>query len=115
LAGRSAAFFRFAGAVGGGAGTRGQRGGAMRPSEAAISHDFSPRDPRWWASTARSGRRRLPRSAGSGRELHRLRASCGFVGAARLAEAVRTLETGPHSNVALQRFDEAAGDLLVPA
>jgi CheY-like chemotaxis protein/HPt (histidine-containing phosphotransfer) domain-containing protein len=51
----------------------------------------------------------------AGRELHRLRASCGFVGAARLAEAVRTLETGPHTNVALQRFDEAAGDLLAPA
>jgi CheY-like chemotaxis protein/HPt (histidine-containing phosphotransfer) domain-containing protein len=51
----------------------------------------------------------------AGRELHRLRASCGFVGAARLAEAVRTLETGPHPDLALQRFDEAARDLLAPA
>ncbi len=46
--------------------------------------------------------------------LHRLRASCGFVGAARLGEAVRELEADPGSAHALQRFDEAAGDLLVP-
>jgi CheY-like chemotaxis protein/HPt (histidine-containing phosphotransfer) domain-containing protein len=51
----------------------------------------------------------------AGRGLHRLRASCGFVGAARLAEAVRALEAEPHSDVALQRFDAATGDLLVPA
>lgn len=51
----------------------------------------------------------------AGRELHRLRASCGFVGAARLAEAVRLLEAGPHSDLALQRFDEAAADLLATA
>ena len=51
----------------------------------------------------------------AGRELHRLRASCGFVGAARLGAALRMLETEPRSDIALQRFDEAAGDLLAPA
>jgi CheY-like chemotaxis protein/HPt (histidine-containing phosphotransfer) domain-containing protein len=51
----------------------------------------------------------------AGRELHRLRASCGFVGAARLGAALRALEAEPRSGIALQRFDEAAGDLLVPA
>ena len=51
----------------------------------------------------------------AGRELHRLRASCGFVGAARLGAAVRMLEGEPRSGIALQRFDEAAGDLLAPA
>lgn len=45
--------------------------------------------------------------------LHRLRASCGFVGAARLDAAVRALESDPHCALAQQRFDEAAGDLLV--
>jgi DNA-binding response OmpR family regulator len=44
--------------------------------------------------------------------LHRLRASCGFVGAARLHAAVRALESDLHCVSALQRFDEAAGDLL---
>ena len=51
----------------------------------------------------------------AGRELHRLRASCGFVGAARLGAALRGLEAEPRSGIALQRFDEAAGDLLAPA
>ena len=51
----------------------------------------------------------------AGRELHRLRASCGFVGAARLGAVVRMLEAEPRSGIALQRFDEAAGDLLAPA
>lgn len=51
----------------------------------------------------------------AGRDLHRLRASCGFVGAPRLAEAVRMLEAEPRSASALQRFDDAAGDLLAPA
>ena len=51
----------------------------------------------------------------AGRELHRLRASCGFVGAARLAEAVHALQAQPRSGDALQRFDAAAGDLLAPA
>lgn len=50
----------------------------------------------------------------AGRELHRLRASCGFVGAARLAQAVRMLEAEPRSASALQRFDDATGDLLTP-
>ncbi|HVR80536.1 MAG TPA: response regulator [Luteimonas sp.] len=44
--------------------------------------------------------------------LHRLRASCCFVGAARLDAAVRALEADPRSKLALQRFDEAAADLL---
>jgi DNA-binding response OmpR family regulator len=47
--------------------------------------------------------------------LHRMRASCGFVGAARLDAAVRTLESDLHCASALQRFDEAAGDLLLSA
>ena len=47
--------------------------------------------------------------------LHRLRASCGLVGAARLDAAVRTLESNPQCASALQRFDEAAGDLLPSA
>jgi DNA-binding response OmpR family regulator len=47
--------------------------------------------------------------------LHRMRASCGFVGAARLGAAVRTLESDLHCASALQRFDEAAGDLLLSA
>ena len=47
--------------------------------------------------------------------LHRMRASCGFVGAARLDEAVRTLESDLHCASALQRFHEAAGDLLLSA
>jgi len=47
--------------------------------------------------------------------LHRMRASCGLVGAARLDAAVRTLESNPQCAAALQRFDDAAGDLLLPA
>ena len=47
--------------------------------------------------------------------LHRMRASCGFVGAARLDAAVRTLESDLYCASALQRFDEAAGDLLLSA
>ena len=47
--------------------------------------------------------------------LHRMRASCGFVGAARLDAAVRTLESDLHCASALQRFHEAAGDLLLSA
>jgi len=46
------------------------------------------------------------------RMLHMLRASCGFVGAARLGEAVRALESDPQSAFALQRFHDAASDLL---
>ena len=49
----------------------------------------------------------------AGSVLHRLRASCGFVGAARLDEAVRVLEANPASAAARQRFDETVEDLLV--
>jgi CheY-like chemotaxis protein len=44
--------------------------------------------------------------------LHMLRASCGFVGAARLGEAVRVLESDPRSGFARERFREAADELL---
>ena len=47
--------------------------------------------------------------------LHRLRASCGFVGAARLAAAVAGLQASPHSGPALARFLEAAQDTLSSA
>ena len=40
--------------------------------------------------------------------LHKLRASCGFVGAAQLADAVVTLQAAPDSNHALGRFLDAA-------
>jgi DNA-binding response OmpR family regulator len=50
--------------------------------------------------------------AGMRSTLHRLRASCGFVGATRLDAAVRALESDVYCASALQRFDEAAGDLL---
>jgi CheY-like chemotaxis protein/HPt (histidine-containing phosphotransfer) domain-containing protein len=46
------------------------------------------------------------------RTLHMLRASCGFVGAARLGEAVRALESDLQSSSAQQRFHEAASELL---
>ena len=49
---------------------------------------------------------------GAAHVLHRLRASCGFVGAARLAEAVHALEAELHAPAALRRFDEAVEDLL---
>ena len=44
--------------------------------------------------------------------LHRLRASCGFVGAARLAAAVRRLQAAPASPQAREEF-ELAADALV--
>lgn len=47
--------------------------------------------------------------------LHRLRASCGFVGAARLADAVAALQGAPASAAALQAFEDAAQDLLPPS
>ena len=47
--------------------------------------------------------------------LHRLRASCGFTGAARLDAAVRALEADPASPLALRRFEEAASDLFAAA
>ncbi|MBB6599728.1 response regulator [Luteimonas sp. MC1825] len=46
--------------------------------------------------------------------LHRLRASCGFVGAARLGDAVAVLEGAPGSAAALQAFKDAAQELLPP-
>lgn len=49
---------------------------------------------------------------GAQRTLHMLRASCGFVGARRLDDAVRALETEPHSEFALARFEIAVDDLL---
>ena len=41
-------------------------------------------------------------------ELHKLRASCGFVGAAKLAQAVQALQTQPDSAHELQRFERTA-------
>jgi len=49
---------------------------------------------------------------GARRTLHMLRASCGFVGARRLDDAVRALETEPRSEFALARFQIAVDDLL---
>ncbi len=46
------------------------------------------------------------------RTLHMLRASCGFVGAVRLAEAARELEADPRSHFALGRLTAAARELL---
>ena len=45
-------------------------------------------------------------------EMHRLAASCGFVGAARLADAVRGLQASPLDVQALQRLGFAIDDLL---
>ena len=59
--------------------------------------------------SARSGRNDALRDA-----LHRLRASCGFVGAARLEAAVKTLQAAPDSDAALDGFDAAAQELLSP-
>lgn len=44
--------------------------------------------------------------------LHKLRASCGFVGAARLSGAVESLAAAPLDAGALQRFAFAAADAL---
>jgi CheY-like chemotaxis protein len=46
------------------------------------------------------------------RILHMLRASCGFVGAARLGETARVLEGDLRSEFALERFQQAANELL---
>lgn len=48
-------------------------------------------------------------------DLHKLRASCGFVGAARLGEAVNALHRCADSAPLLARFNEAAEDTLVAA
>ncbi|NIJ68588.1 CheY-like chemotaxis protein [Xanthomonas sp. 60] len=45
-------------------------------------------------------------------QLHRLQASCGFVGAARLARAVRQLHQMPASNQAHAGFQDAVASLL---
>lgn len=47
-----------------------------------------------------------------GAELHRLRASCGFVGATRLGLLVQALQQAPHDTGVLARFDTAAGETL---
>ncbi|RBH40029.1 response regulator, partial [Xanthomonas oryzae pv. oryzae] len=44
--------------------------------------------------------------------LHRLQASCGFVGAARLAGAVRLLSGDPQSRSARTQFHAAVAALL---
>lgn len=46
------------------------------------------------------------------RELHRLRASCGFAGAARLSAAVARLQELPDDDLALQRFLHSVEDTL---
>jgi DNA-binding response OmpR family regulator len=45
-------------------------------------------------------------------ELHRLQASCGFVGAAQLAQAVATLHQAPECRDAVERFDLAVAAVL---
>ncbi len=45
-------------------------------------------------------------------QLHRLQASCGFVGALRLARAVRQLHNNPDLPAARQRFESAVKALL---
>lgn len=45
-------------------------------------------------------------------ELHKLRASCGFVGAVRLAQAVQDLQAQPDSAALLARFESAADDTV---
>lgn len=45
--------------------------------------------------------------------LHKLRASCGFVGAARLAAAVEALQQSPRDAASLAAFDAAAKTLLL--
>lgn len=46
--------------------------------------------------------------------LHRLRASCGFVGAARLDATVAALQLAPESTTALTRFLDAVQEALSP-
>ncbi|HSD17343.1 MAG TPA: response regulator [Thermomonas sp.] len=50
--------------------------------------------------------------AGIRAELHRLAASCGFVGAAGLAAAVHGLQASPLRADSLQQFDAAVNDVL---
>lgn len=61
-----------------------------------------------------SVRQRVMAAAGAGQleqlhdELHKLRASCGFVGAARLGASVQALQQCPETTAAISRFDAAA-------
>lgn len=48
-------------------------------------------------------------------DLHRLRASCGFVGATRLAATVQALQDDPGSAARLVEFEQAAADTLAAA
>ncbi len=48
-------------------------------------------------------------------ELHRLTASCGFVGSARLLDTVRALYAAPHDPPSVERFREQVTDALVSA
>lgn len=48
-------------------------------------------------------------------ELHKLRASCGFVGAARLALAVLALQAQPDSQALIAQFDQVAQDTIEQA
>lgn len=60
-------------------------------------------------------RARLGNGPALGDELHKLRASCGFVGAARLADAVRVLGEQPLSSEAVAAFDAACEETLAGA
>ena len=51
-------------------------------------------------------------SAARREHLHRLRASCGFVGAGRLQDAVARLQDALDSPAALQAFVDAAQDTM---
>jgi DNA-binding response OmpR family regulator len=51
-------------------------------------------------------------TATAGGELHRMRASCGFVGAVQLGEAARRLETDLRPGLLLDRFRDAADALI---
>ena len=53
--------------------------------------------------------------ASAGDVLHQLRASCGFVGAAALGAAVRTLQAEPGSLEALRRFGACVDAVLALA
>lgn len=48
-------------------------------------------------------------------DLHRLRASCGFVGAQRLAAAVQALQQDPASSVLLDALEQVAQETLAKA
>ena len=45
-------------------------------------------------------------------QLHRLRASCGFVGAVCLGQAVRALQSDPDCEATRRMFDDAVADVL---